>query len=215
MIIIWTCKIKHTVRLLGWDGSSCVCSFLGTIMTHLFLFCFFSGISPTIARQATWVSLLKMENGNSFSLSQSTSYCLLLRLFGTLLRYHILSHHPEEALYYVFNLILPCMFITAVTLLVLYLPAESGEKVMMRFKCVNITVVNYGTPRGRFWITCSGKLFEIYLNQDLSDYGTISIHINYLPSDDKVFDKTKVCLPVKSLFFSSLCHSTYTIDWSV
>ena len=35
----------------------------------------------------------------------------------------------RKPLYYVFNLILPTIFITAVTLLVFYLPAESGEKV--------------------------------------------------------------------------------------
>ena len=37
----------------------------------------------------------------------------------------------RKPLYYLFNLILPCIFITATTILVFYLPAESGEKVIM------------------------------------------------------------------------------------
>ena len=36
----------------------------------------------------------------------------------------------RKPLYYLFNLILPCIFITATTILVFYLPAESGEKVL-------------------------------------------------------------------------------------
>ena len=81
-------------------------------------------------------------------------YSCCLEPFSDITFYLIIRRKP---LYYVFNLILPCIFITAVTLLVFYLPAESGEKVMMRFKYVNITVVNYGTTRGIFWSTFSGK----------------------------------------------------------
>ena len=36
----------------------------------------------------------------------------------------------RKPLYYLFNLILPCIFITATTILVFYLPEESGEKVL-------------------------------------------------------------------------------------
>ena len=36
----------------------------------------------------------------------------------------------RKPLYYVFNLILPCVFIIATAVLVFYLPAESGEKVL-------------------------------------------------------------------------------------
>ena len=36
----------------------------------------------------------------------------------------------RKPLYYVFNLVLPCIFITATSVLVFYLPAESGEKVL-------------------------------------------------------------------------------------
>ena len=37
----------------------------------------------------------------------------------------------RKPLYNLFNLILPCIFITATTILVFYLPAESGEKVII------------------------------------------------------------------------------------
>ena len=37
----------------------------------------------------------------------------------------------RKPLHYLFNLILPCVFITATAVLVFYLPAESGEKVML------------------------------------------------------------------------------------
>ena len=37
----------------------------------------------------------------------------------------------RKPLYYIFNLILPCVFITATTVLVFYLPVESGEKVSL------------------------------------------------------------------------------------
>ena len=45
-----------------------------------------------------------------------------------LLCYFILSRKP---LYYLFNLVLPCVFITATTVLVFYLPPDSGEKVSL------------------------------------------------------------------------------------
>ena len=34
-------------------------------------------------------------------------------------------------MYYLFNLVLPCVFITATTVLVFYLPPDSGEKVSL------------------------------------------------------------------------------------
>ena len=37
----------------------------------------------------------------------------------------------RKPLYYIFNLIIPCIFITATTVLVFYLPVESGEKVSL------------------------------------------------------------------------------------
>ena len=36
----------------------------------------------------------------------------------------------RKPLYYVFNLILPCIFVTATAVLVFCLPSESGEKVL-------------------------------------------------------------------------------------
>ena len=37
----------------------------------------------------------------------------------------------RKPLYYIFNWILPCLFITATTVLVFYLPVESGEKISL------------------------------------------------------------------------------------
>ena len=37
----------------------------------------------------------------------------------------------RKSLYYTFNLLLPCLFITATTILVFYLPPESGEKISL------------------------------------------------------------------------------------
>ncbi len=37
----------------------------------------------------------------------------------------------RKPLYYIFNLILPCLFITGTTILMFYLPPESGEKVSL------------------------------------------------------------------------------------
>ncbi len=37
----------------------------------------------------------------------------------------------RKPLYYLFNLVLPCVFITATTILVFYLPPDSGEKVSL------------------------------------------------------------------------------------
>ena len=48
--------------------------------------------------------------------------------FSDVTFYVIIRRKP---LYYMFNLILPCLFITATTVLVFYLPAESGEKVIV------------------------------------------------------------------------------------
>ena len=42
--------------------------------------------------------------------------------------YFIIRRKP---LHFLFNLILPCMLVTATAVLVFYLPAESGEKVMI------------------------------------------------------------------------------------
>ncbi len=37
----------------------------------------------------------------------------------------------RKPLYYLFNIVLPCMFISTTTILVFYLPAASGEKVSL------------------------------------------------------------------------------------
>ena len=37
----------------------------------------------------------------------------------------------RKPLYYIFNLIMPCAFLTGITVLVFYLPVESGEKVSL------------------------------------------------------------------------------------
>ena len=73
-------------------------------------------------------------------------------VIGFLNRRHILyfSGYPQPVpdvtyyliiwrkhLYYRFNLILPCIFITATTILVFYLPEESGEKVL------TIVIISY------------------------------------------------------------------------
>ena len=55
-------------------------------------------------------------------------YPCCLESFSDVTFYVIIRRKP---LYYMFNLILPCLFITATTVLVFYLPAESGEKVIV------------------------------------------------------------------------------------
>ena len=43
----------------------------------------------------------------------------------------IIIHIKRRPLFYVFNLILPCILITAVALLGFYMPSDSGEKVTL------------------------------------------------------------------------------------
>ena len=102
-------------------------------------------------------------------------YSCCLEPFSDITFYLIIRRKP---LYYVFNLILPCIFITAVTLLVFYLPAESGEKVMMHFKCVNITVVNHGTPPGHFEVYLVVKIIGS-LSYSKYHWLLYSIHHSY------------------------------------
>ena len=58
----------------------------------------------------------------------SLYYPCCLYPFPDITFYVVIRRKP---LYYLFNLILPCVFITATTILVFYLPPESGEKVSL------------------------------------------------------------------------------------
>lgn len=44
---------------------------------------------------------------------------------------HILLNLKRKSLFYIFNLLLPCIFISVLAPLTFYLPAESGEKVSL------------------------------------------------------------------------------------
>ena len=45
--------------------------------------------------------------------------------------HHLLMFLCRKPLYYLFNLVLPCLFISMTTILVFYLPVASGEKVSL------------------------------------------------------------------------------------
>ena len=56
----------------------------------------------------------------------------------------------RKTLFYTVRLIIPCMVISFLTVLVLYLPSESGEKVSCYFNCTNLYIYIYITYKCRY-----------------------------------------------------------------
>ena len=63
-------------------------------------------------------------------------YTCCLEPYSDVTYYLIIRRKP---LYHMFHLILPCIFITATTVLVFYLPAQSGEKVII----ISLWMISY------------------------------------------------------------------------
>ncbi|XP_059468633.1 neuronal acetylcholine receptor subunit alpha-10-like [Neocloeon triangulifer] len=68
----------------------------------------------------------------------------------------------RRPLFYVFNLILPCMLINAIALLVFYVPAESGEKVTLGISALLSTTVFLMTIRESLPPTEKTPLISVY-----------------------------------------------------
>ena len=71
----------------------------------------------------------------------------------------------RQYLYYVFNLVLPAVFITCMSLLVFYLPAESGEKISLGITvllsiCVFLLMVSEQMPATSETVPLIGKKLE-------------------------------------------------------
>ena len=83
--------------------------------------------------------------------------------------------HCRKPLYYIFNLVLPAVFITATTILVFYLPAASGEKVSLGVTVllaltVFLLMVAESMPPQSDSIPLMGKYSSLYIQTHLGKY---------------------------------------------
>ncbi|KAL0125473.1 hypothetical protein PUN28_004524 [Cardiocondyla obscurior] len=108
----------------------------------------------------------------------------------------------RKTLFYTVNLIIPCVGITFLTVLVFYLPSDSGEKVCILFERSNLCVCVYRNGKHLYYI-----LIAIFVNA----FRSITNHLNKVV----ILQYRKVLIVFLSFFFFfSFRRYHYVIeDW--